>query len=188
MTSQTGARAASRPPVFGITGWKNSGKTTLTAALVSEFSRRGLTVSTIKHAHRTFEIDHEGRDSWRHREAGAREVAIVSPHRWALMHELADGAPMPELEDIMGMMAPVDLILIEGYKSEPYPKIEARRQAARSREPIAARDETVVAIAADHAVPDAGLPVFDIDDVSAIADFIAAQLALDAARPVSVDR
>ncbi|RWX75525.1 molybdopterin-guanine dinucleotide biosynthesis protein B [Neorhizobium lilium] len=158
-------------PVFGIVGWKNSGKTGLTARLVEEFTRRGYRVSTIKHAHHEFDIDKVGADSFRHREAGAHEVAIVSDTRFAIMHELR-GDPEPTLEDILARLAPADLVLIEGYKREPVPKIEVRRLDARSREPLAPNDPHVVAIAADHPVSDTSLPVFDLNDTVAIADFI----------------
>ncbi|SSC73212.1 unnamed protein product [Ciceribacter sp. T2.26MG-112.2] len=160
------------PRIFGISGWKNSGKTGLAVRLVAEFTRRGYRISTIKHAHHDFDIDKVGADSYRHREAGAHEVALVSGTRYAIMHELR-GAAEPSFEDILGRLGPCDLVLIEGYKREPVPKIEARRLEARSREPLAPSDPHIVAIAADHAVEDSPLPVFDLDDTMAIADFIA---------------
>jgi len=116
--------------------------------------------------------DKVGADSYRHREAGAHEVALVSGTRYAIMHELR-GAAEPSFEDILGRLGPCDLVLIEGYKREPVPKIEARRLEARSREPLAPNDPHIVAIAADHPVEDSPLPVFDLDDTMAIADFIA---------------
>jgi molybdopterin-guanine dinucleotide biosynthesis protein B len=164
-------------PVFGISGWKNSGKTGLTVRLVEEFTRRGLRVSSIKHAHHDFDIDKPGADSFRHREAGAQEVAIVSGTRFAIMHELR-GSPEPRLDDILARLAPADLVLVEGYKREPVPKIEARRLESRSREPLAPGDPHIIAIAADHAVTDTALPVFDLDDTGAIADFISEFLRL----------
>lgn len=168
-------------PVFGITGWKNSGKTTLTERLVAEFVRRGFTVSTLKHAHHTFDIDHAGTDSYRHRAAGAREVAIVSGARWALMHELrADSEPA--MADIIARLSPADLILVEGYKREAHPKIELRRAGALQQAPLAAADNSVVAIAADHAIRDETRPVFALDDVAAITDFIQTYLKLEAPR------
>ena len=160
------------PRIFGISGWKNSGKTGLAVRLVAEFTRRGYRISTIKHAHHDFDIDKVGADSYRHREAGAHEVALVSGTRYAIMHELR-GAAEPGFEDILGRLGPCDLVLIEGYKREPVPKIEARRLEARSREPLAPSDPHIVAIAADHPVEDSPLPVFDLDDTMAIADFIA---------------
>lgn len=163
--------------VFGITGWKNSGKTTLTERLVAEFVRRGFTVSTVKHAHHSFDIDKEGADSFRHRQAGAGEVAIVSGHRWALMHELR-GEAEPALDVILARLAPCDLILVEGYKREDHPKIECRRLGTRDTAPLATQDPNIVAIAADHATDSMGLPVFALDDYEAIADFIAATTGL----------
>ena len=160
-----------QPKIFGIAGWKNSGKTGLMVRLVSEMTRRGHVVSTVKHAHHDFDIDKVGADSYRHREAGAHEVTIVSSTRFAIMHELR-GAPEPSFEEILSRLAPCDLVLIEGYKREPIPKIEARRQESVNREPLAPTDPHIVAIAADHAVTDTGLPVFDLDDTAAIADFV----------------
>lgn len=161
-----------RPRIFGISGWKNSGKTGLAVRLVTEFTRRGYRISTMKHAHHDFDIDKVGADSFRHREAGAHEVALVSGTRYAIMHEMR-GAPEPAFEEILARLAPCDLVLIEGYKREPIPKIEARRLASANREPLASQDPHIVAIAADHAVADSGLPVFDLDDTFGIADFIA---------------
>ncbi len=157
--------------VFGITGWKNSGKTTLTEKLVSELVRRGRVVSTVKHAHHEFDIDKPGADSFRHRQAGATEVAVVSGNRWALMHELRDEEE-PALEAILSRLAPCDIVLVEGYKREAHKKIEARRIEAKDRAPLSAQDPNIVAIAADHAVEGESLPVFDLDDVKSIADFI----------------
>lgn len=157
--------------VFGITGWKNSGKTTLTEKLVTELTRRGRTVSTVKHAHHDFDIDQPGTDSFRHRAAGASEVAIVSDRRWALMHELR-GEDEPTLDAVLARLAPCDLVLVEGYKREGHRKIEARRQATSDRTPISTGDPTILAVASDCPLPDETLPVFDLDDVTAIADFI----------------
>ncbi|KRB60355.1 molybdopterin-guanine dinucleotide biosynthesis protein MobB [Rhizobium sp. Root708] len=168
-----------KPKVFGIAGWKNSGKTGLAVRLVEEFTRRGYSISTIKHAHHDFDIDKVGADSYRHRQAGAHEVTIVSGTRYAIMHELR-GAPEPTFEEILSRLAPCDLVLIEGYKREQIPKIEARRLEAANREPLAPTDPFISAIAADHPVAEAFLPVFDINDTSAIADFIAAIVELAA--------
>jgi molybdopterin-guanine dinucleotide biosynthesis protein B len=165
------------PKIFGIAGWKNSGKTGLAVRLVAEFTRRGYRISTIKHAHHDFDIDKVGADSFRHREAGAHEVALVSGTRYAIMHEMR-GAPEPAFEDILARLAPCDLVLIEGYKREPIPKIEARRLASAKSEPLAPHDPHIVAIAADHRVPDSTLAVFDLDDTLAIADFISEAVGL----------
>ncbi|WP_029056785.1 molybdopterin-guanine dinucleotide biosynthesis protein B [Stappia stellulata] len=164
-------------PVFGITGWKNSGKTTLVVRLVAEFTARGFRVSTVKHAHHAFDVDREGTDSHRHRTAGASEVALVSGRRWALMHELRDDDE-PPLPDILARLSPCDLVLIEGYKREAHPKIEARRADARQQTPLAPEDPQILAIATDGALPAGGLPIFDLDDIPAIADFIAAHCSL----------
>ena len=157
--------------VFGITGWKNSGKTTLTERLVTELTRLGWTVGTVKHAHHDFDIDKEGTDSFRHRTAGASEVAIVSDRRWALMHELRGDAE-PSLEAILARMSPCDIILVEGYKRGTHKKIEARRIEAKDRAPLSAADPNIVAIAADHPVSSESVPVFALDDIAAIASFI----------------
>ena len=163
--------------VFGITGWKNSGKTTLTEGLVAELTRRGWRISTVKHAHHAFDIDKEGTDSFRHRAAGASEVAIVSGNRWALMHELR-GEQEPSMHTIIARLAPCDLVLVEGYKREDHPKIEVRRLDARERIPLAADDPHIVAIAADHPVTGTDLPSFLLDDIAAIADFVEIQTGL----------
>ncbi len=112
--------------IFGLAGWSGSGKTTLMTALIPEFVARGITVSTIKHAHHAFDVDQPGKDSWRHRQAGASEVMVVSERRWALMHELR-GAPEPGLDELVPRMTPVDLLLVEGFKHHPHPKIEVYR-------------------------------------------------------------
>jgi molybdopterin-guanine dinucleotide biosynthesis protein B len=164
--------------IFGITGWKNSGKTTLTERLVAEFRRRGKRVATVKHAHHDFDIDHPGTDSFRHRAAGASEVAIVSGRRWALMHEL-DGAAEPTLDDVIARLAPCDIVLVEGYKRDHHRKIEVRRLGARETRPLAGSIPNVVAIAADHPITGEALPSFDLDDVASIADFIAIATGLD---------
>ncbi|OBQ85898.1 molybdopterin-guanine dinucleotide biosynthesis protein B [Mesorhizobium sp. WSM3873] len=157
--------------VFGITGWKNSGKTTLTEKLVAELVRRGWTVSTVKHAHHDFDIDKPGTDSFRHRQAGAMEVAIVSGRRWALMHELLN-EDEPTLDDILARLAPSDIVLVEGYKREAHQKIEARRLEAKDRTPLSINDPNIVALAADFPVEGEKLPVFNLGDTKSIADFI----------------
>ncbi len=162
---------AEKQRVFGITGWKNSGKTTLTEKLVAELTRRGWKVSTVKHAHHGFDIDKEGTDSFRHRQAGASEVAIVSGRRWALMHEL-HGEEEPTLDEVLKRLAPCDLVLVEGYKREGHKKIEARRTGTKDTTPLSDGDPTILAIAADHAVPDSALPIFGLDEIGPIADFI----------------
>ncbi len=167
-----------KSPVLGITGWKNSGKTTLMERLVAVLTVRGWRISTVKHAHHAFDIDHEGTDSFRHRAAGASEVAIVSSRRWALMHELRDGGE-PDLESILTRLSPCDLVLVEGYKRGSHRKIEVRRRDARQHTPLFPGDPTIVAIAADHPVDDHGpTRSFDLDAIEAIADFVEAETGL----------
>jgi molybdopterin-guanine dinucleotide biosynthesis adapter protein len=164
-------------PVIGIAGWKKSGKTTLAVRLIGEFTRRGFKVASVKHAHHNFRIDDAETDSARHRRAGASQVAIVSRTRWALVTELgADGEP--ELAAVISRLGPCDLILVEGYKSAPIPKIEARRREAFGHEPLAGDDPYVICIAADYAADGRGRPVFSLDDTTGIADFVAASLGL----------
>ena len=169
------------PPIIGIAGWKKSGKTTLTVRLVAEFTRRGYKVATIKHAHHEFQIDDGETDSARHRRAGAGQTAIVSGKRWAVVTELGD-APEPNFEEVVASLGPADLIIVEGYKSAAIPKVEARRTAQITKRPLAEEDPLVIAIAADHAVENAPVPVFHLDDIAAIADRIADRLAIAPAR------
>ncbi len=170
-------------PVFGVTGWKNSGKTTMVTRLVDTFARRGLRVSTVKHAHHDFDIDAPGTDSFKHRQAGAQEVLIVSGNRWALMHELRD-EPEPPMAEMLPLISPCDLIIMEGYKREGHPKLEVRRSAANRDRPLAPDDPSIVAVAADNDPDAGGLPLFDMDDIAGIADFIANHLGLPTpARP-----
>jgi len=160
----------SSPRIFGVTGWKNAGKTTLTERLVGEFVRRGWRVSTIKHAHHDIDIDRPGTDSYRHRAAGAGEVALVGGRRYAIMRETAE----PSISEVLARLLPADLVLIEGYKSEPHLKIEVR--ASPEAEPLAPADPAIVAIAADFQPTGGELPWFRRDDIAAIADFIASRI------------
>jgi len=172
-------------PVFGVTGWKNSGKTTLVMRLIAEFARRGYRVNSVKHAHHSFDIDVPGTDSFRHREAGATEVAIVSGARWALMHELRD-ADEPTLPEVIDRLGPADLILVEGYKREGHPKIECRRRDGRKGDALSAGDPAIVAVASDFDTETGALPRFELDAVPDIADFIADYLSLatpDSSKP-----
>ncbi|MEL6511516.1 MAG: molybdopterin-guanine dinucleotide biosynthesis protein B [Pseudomonadota bacterium] len=159
--------------LYGVVGWKNAGKTGLMERLVAEITRRGITVSTIKHAHHSFDVDHPGKDSHRHRVAGAREVLLASRNRWALMHELSV-EDEPPLAELLGKLAPVDLVLIEGYKRDGHPKVEAHR--AETGNPLIA-DDTIKAIASDT-LTEADRPVFHLDDTASIADFILAEVGL----------
>jgi molybdopterin-guanine dinucleotide biosynthesis protein B len=161
--------------IYGVVGWKNAGKTGLMERLVTEITARGFTVSTIKHAHHSFDVDHPGKDSHRHRVAGATEVLLASRNRFALMHELRS-EPEPTLDELLSKLAPVDLILVEGYKRDTHRKVEAFRQET-GNSLIALDDATVRAVAAD--VPlDLDRPVFDLNDTYAVADFILAEVGL----------
>ncbi len=162
--------------VFGVVGWKNGGKTTLVERLVSEISSRGFRVSTVKHAHHGFDVDQPGRDSWRHRKAGAQEVVVSSRLRWALMAELR-GSAEPTLDELLQRLSLVDLILVEGFKGETHPKLEAWRHAT-GREPIAVADPTVRGVACDSPPEGISVPVFELDDVAGIADFILGECRL----------
>jgi molybdopterin-guanine dinucleotide biosynthesis protein B len=155
--------------IFGLAGWSGSGKTTLLAALIPELVGRGVTVSTIKHAHHEFDIDQPGKDSWRHRQAGAREVMVASSRRFALMHELRD-APEPSLDELVARMAPVDLLLVEGFKRDPHPKLEVHRPSV-GKPFLYPDDPHIVAIASDETLT-VPLPLLPIGEVAAIADFI----------------
>lgn len=160
--------------LFGITGWKNTGKTGLTTRLVAAFTARGMTVSTLKHAHHSVDVDQPGTDSYRHREAGAQQVLLASQNRWALMTELG-GAPEPDLQQLLARMAPVDLILVEGFKRQAHAKIETHRASAR-QPLIAPHDPTIRAVASDSPLS-LDRPVFDLDDTASIADFILSETA-----------
>ncbi len=161
--------------LYGVVGWKNAGKTGLMERLVREITGRGFSVSTVKHAHHSFDVDHPGKDSFRHRQAGASEVLLASHSRIALMQELRD-APEPSLETLLTRLSPVDLVLIEGYKRDAHPKIEAHR-AITGNPLIAPDDPTMHAVASDTPLT-LDRPVFDLDDTKAIADFILAEVGL----------
>lgn len=162
--------------VFGLTGWSGSGKTTLMVRLIPVLVARGITVSTMKHAHKGFDIDHPGKDSHSHRLAGATEVLVGSPRRWALMHELRDEEE-PGVEALIARMTPVDLLLIEGFKRHDHRKLEVWR-AAVGKPLIAADDPGIVAIASDGPVPGAAVPVLPLDDAEAVADFLMRECGL----------
>ena len=155
--------------VIGIVGWKNCGKTTLASALIHELSSRGFTVSSIKHAHHKVDVDQPGTDSYHHRDAGAREVILAGGQRFAIMHELR-GAEEPTLDELLARLAPCDWVVVEGFKSNPHPKIEAHRQAS-SRPPLYPNDASIIAVATDYTSDFAG-PGFDLSDIPGIADFI----------------
>jgi len=156
--------------IFGLAGWSGSGKTTLMTALIPELVSRGITVSTIKHAHHSFDIDKPGKDSWRHRQAGAEEVMIASGQRWALMHELR-GAAEPSLDELLGRMTPVDLVLVEGFKRHDHPKIEVYRPTL-GKPLLHPDDPFVVAIASDQRFAEFSRPWLPLSNAGAIANFI----------------
>lgn len=161
--------------VFGVAGYSGSGKTTLIEQLIPRLTARGLKVSVIKHAHHSFDIDRPGKDSWRHREAGASEVMLTGGERWALLHE-SRGAPEPSLEEYLSHFSPCDLILVEGFKHEAVPKLEVHRPA-NGKPPLWPENPHVVAVATDEPVK-THLPVLDLNDVDAIATFVIDTLEL----------
>lgn len=169
--------------VFGISGWKDSGKTTLISELIKEFSARGYSVSSIKHAHHAFDIDHEGTDSFKHRKSGAKEVLLSSSKRYALMHEIADEAEEPDLAELLSKMSKVDIVLVEGFKASDIPKLQTIRSDSLKNNGKSEINNTV-AYAADIASFDQSqeYPVFDIDDIAMIADFITDFLKLSLKR------
>jgi molybdopterin-guanine dinucleotide biosynthesis protein B len=159
-----------RMRVIGLAGWSGAGKTTLLVRLIPRLLARGLTVSTLKHAHHQFDLDQPGKDSHSHRLAGATEVLVGSSSRWALMHELRDEAE-PSLRDLLRRLSPVDLVVIEGYKREPHPKLEVHR-AAVGKALLHPDDPHIVAIAADGPLPEACVPLVHLDDIEGIADIL----------------
>jgi molybdopterin-guanine dinucleotide biosynthesis protein MobB len=158
--------------IIGLAGWSGSGKTTLITKLVPCLTRRGLRVSTLKHAHHGFDLDTPGKDSFMHREAGAVEVIVSSARRFAILHELRDEEEW-SLPALVQKMSPVDLVLVEGYKRDPFPKLEIHR-AANGKPLIQPSDPHIVAIAADVTLPDARVPMISLDDIEGIADFVMA--------------
>ena len=167
--SSTGRR------VIGVVGWKNNGKTTLVVRLVEPLTAQGLRVSTVKHAHHSVDLDQPGKDSWRHREAGAAEVVLATARRWALIHELRQ-EDEPPLEELLAKMAAVDLVIVEGFKRFPHPKIEVHRKERGT--PLLARDDpSIVAIASDEPLADLAIPVLDLDDVEGLAALALARAA-----------
>ena len=162
--------------VIGLAGWSGAGKTTLLTRLIPHFNAQSLRVSVIKHAHHQFDVDVPGKDSWRHREAGAAEVLVASSNRWALMHELR-GAAEPRLPELLSKLSEVDLVVVEGFKREPHRKIEVHR-AANDKPLLFPDDPGIVGIATDAAV-ETRLPTVHLDDIQAVAT-----LLLRAAMPI----
>ena len=156
--------------IIGLAGWSGSGKTTLLTRIIPCLTARGKRVSTLKHAHHNFDVDRPGKDSFEHRSAGATEVLVISANRWALMHELR-GAPVRAL---LGKLTQVDLVLVEGFKRESFPKLEIHR-AANGKPLLHPQDRWIVAIASDAPLPDVSVPVIDLNDIDAIADLLLAK-------------
>lgn len=164
--------------IFGISGWKNSGKTTLTAALISEFTERGFTVSSVKHAHHEFDVDQEGTDSYKHRKSGAEEVMLSSSRRFVLMHEVGDNAE-PDLIELLAKMKLVDLILVEGFKSSDIPKIQTiRAESLVNKGKLSVHNVVAYASDIEKLEMDNNQPVLDLNNVSEIANFITNYLKL----------
>lgn len=164
--------------LFGIAGWSGSGKTTLMTLLIPELRRRGLSVATIKHAHHSFDVDQPGKDSYRHREAGAQEILISSSRRWVVIHEHT-AEDEPSLAELIGKLSPADIVLIEGWKRESYPKLEVFRPSV-GKAPLWPDDSSVVAVASDSPPHDLACDFVALDDITAIADLVLAR-----ARPVA---
>lgn len=172
--------------IFGFAGFSGSGKTTLIEKLLPMLTARGLRVSLIKHAHHNFDVDRPGKDSYRHREAGCSEVLVTSSRRWVLMHELR-GAAEPSLDELVGHLSPCDLVLVEGFKREPIPKLEVHRQANAEAGLLFPHDAHVVAVATDAAL-DTALPCFGLEEIGAIGDFVLRRSAALPARPLWIVR
>src|SRR5882672_6764633 len=163
---------------FGLAGWSGSGKTTLLIRLIPALIGRGLTVSTVKHAHHRFDVDQPGKDSWLHRQAGAHEVMVSSANRWALMHEQR-GAPESGLDTLLAHMSAVDLVIVEGFKTHAHPKLEVHRPSIDKR--LLCRDDRhIVAVASDSELGALPVPLLALDDTVAIVDFIIAHCHLQA--------
>ncbi len=168
------------PAVLGIAGWSGAGKTTLIEAVLPRLRQAGLSVSTVKHAHRGAELDRPGKDSWRHREAGAQEVLLAMPGRWALLHE--EPGEEPDLPALLARLSPVDLVLVEGFRRYPFAKMEVHRPAL-GKPPLWPDWPGVLAVAADAALPGCGRPVLALDDPGAITRWIVAFVHSSAAEP-----
>ena len=163
--------------IFGVVGWSGSGKTTLMLELLPDLIGRGYRISTMKHTHHNFDIDKPGKDTFHHREAGAYEVLITGSNRWALLHENRDEAE-PDIDSLLANMATVDLVLIEGFKSHPHRKLEVFRSSI-GKSLLATTDPSIVAVASDQAMEEISVPALDLNDVSAIGDFIIGYCGLD---------
>lgn len=165
--------------VMGIVGWSGSGKTSLLVELLPFIKNRGLTVSTMKHAHHRFDVDKPGKDSFRHREAGASEVLVVTSSRWVLMHESRE-EPEPSIEALIERMTPVDLLLIEGFKTHRHPKLEIHRES-EGKPLLCPQDPEIVAVATDRPLPALRVPQLDLNNPGAIVEFILTHTGLQQA-------
>jgi molybdopterin-guanine dinucleotide biosynthesis protein B len=163
--------------IFGLAGWSGSGKTTLIVKLIPELVGRGLSVSTMKHAHHDFDIDQPGKDSFEHRQAGASEVMISASKRWALMHEVRNEGE-PSVDALIARMTPVDLLLVEGFKSHAHSKMEIHRPTLK-KPLLQKNDPNIIAVASDEIIKNLSVPVFDLADIIAIANFIIKKGKLD---------
>jgi molybdopterin-guanine dinucleotide biosynthesis protein MobB len=173
--------------IIGLAGWSGSGKTTLITKLIPRLIERGIRVSTLKHAHHGFDLDQPGKDSFFHRAAGATEVIISSARRWAILHELRE-EPEWDLRNLVAKMSPVDLVLVEGFKRDAFPKLEIHR-AANGKPLIHPEDSHIVAIASDIALPQVKVPVIDLNDIDAIADLLLARaIPISAAQATAAAR
>jgi molybdopterin-guanine dinucleotide biosynthesis protein B len=172
-----------RMKVFGFAGWSGSGKTTLIESVIPLLVAHGLTVSLVKHAHHTFDVDHPGKDSWRHRQAGCQEVLLTSSRRWALLHELRGADEMP-FREALRRLSPCDLALVEGFKRLPIPKLEVWRAAVK-KPLLHPADPSIVGIATDEPgrFAGGGLPVLDLSNAEAVADFVRGH-----AKPLPIDK
>ena len=159
--------------VLGIVGWSGSGKTTLITKLIPELKRRGLKVATLKHAHHNFDVDKPGKDSYEHRKAGASEVIVSSALRWAHMHEVGDGKEAT-LGELLQRLSPCDLVLVEGFKTDRHPKLEVFRMETQ-KTPLYPTDDRIVAVASDRTLPDAAVPIVDLNNIEAVADLVCAE-------------
>jgi molybdopterin-guanine dinucleotide biosynthesis protein B len=159
--------------IIGLAGWSGSGKTTLITKVIPALRARGLRVSTLKHAHHGFDLDKPGKDSFVHRESGATEVIISSARRWAILHELRDEEEW-NMADLVAKMSPVDLVLVEGFKRDAFPKLEIHR-AANGKPLLFPQDPHIVAVACDTPLPDVKIPVINLNEIDAIADLLLKQ-------------
>jgi molybdopterin-guanine dinucleotide biosynthesis protein B len=172
--------------IIGLAGWSGSGKTTLLAKVIPSIVARGLKVSTLKHAHHAFDVDQPGKDSHTHRMAGASEVLVSSANRWALVHELRGDAELT-LEALLDKLSPVDLVLVEGYKRQPHPKLEIYR-ASLGKPLMHPDDPAIIGIASDQPLPAARIPVIDLDDVEQVTEFLIRHAAPIHAVPAVAER